>query len=535
MQEQPAGEPKLAAGRLFIFFIIIVAIAGGAFYKWGLPKIKARQKAADERQKAEEYDKASAGGKYDISVTCAGDAWSGYSLFRSAKFRSFLSSLKIGYRYETEENLQKRFAALADGKYDFAVATIDGYTLNALESNYPGVIIFLVDESDGGDSIIGGPNARTIDDLEGHRVAYTANSPSEHLLDVTLTHFDIFAVERAPVTAGSSGKCYEMLQNGRVDAAVVWEPETSQAAVDPTFEILTSTKDSDDIIIDVCIASRRIITGNHKVVQDFVRAYFKTLSFYLRNDFEFNQYLAEDGGVSAQVAGKIYDGIDFTDLGENNYLWFGIGADSEKKIGKIIDETVAIQIDNDKLVVDPFRDKPGGADWIVNDEFLNAMSSEATPTASKFKKPRKVAAKPVVEKREFKELKENEWETKTERVGELQVDPIYFATGSSEVTRQSKVIIDRFATTFAHYPNYRMELHGYSSPTGSSQANMRLSQERAASIGEYLAARHAVQRSRLRIIPHGDAEPLSRKPGESDRDWWERNQRTEFVLVKERM
>ena len=338
-----------------------------------------------------------------------------------------------------------------------------------------------------------------------------------------------------PVTAGLSEECYKQLKNGQVDAAVVWEPETSQAAVDPAFKILTSTKDSDDIIIDVCIASRRIVTENEKVVQNFVRAYFKTLDFYLKNDFEFNQYLAQDGGVSAQVAGKIYDGIDFTDLGENNYLWFGIGADSERKIGKIIDETVAIQINSDKMVVNPFRDKSGGAEWIVNDKFLNEMSDEATPTAlkGKFKTERKVAEKPVVKKREFEQLREDEWETKTERVGELQVDPIYFATGSAEVARQSKVIIDKFAAKFAHYPNYRLELHGYSSPTGTAEVNMRLSQARAEAIGEYLVAVHGVQGSRLRIIPHGDTEPLTQKPGEARQDWLERNQRTEFVLVKE--
>lgn len=524
-----AEEQKLAVGRIFIFIIIVLAIIGAAFWKWGLPLIK-------ERQEASKYDKASVGGKFENEVTVAGDPWSGYSLFRSDKFRSFLNSLKIGSKYEHQEDLKKRFAGLANGKYDFVVATIDGYTLNGLESNYPGVIIFLVDESDGGDSIIGGPNVQSIDDLEMRKVAYSAGYPSEHLLDVTLTHFDILAVERVPVRDGLSEESYNMLTSGKVDAAVVWEPETSQAEKDG-YKILTSTKDSDDIIIDVCIASRDIVIQKPDVVQNFVRAYFKTLEFYERNRTEFTRYLGKDGGITTQVAQHVYDGIDFTDIGENNYLWFGIGEGAELKIDRIIDETIAIQSDNGKLVVNPFDDKQGRAFWIVNSTFLEAMSGEAKVPAlkGKFKVEREVAKKPVVETRQFTALDSTELEQDTERVGEIDVKPIYFATGSSFLGPNAKPIVDEFARTFAHYPNYRLVLHGYSSPTGSPEVNMRLSEERANSIKQYLISnRHNMQSARINIVAHGDREPLPRQAGESEPEWLQNNQRTEFVLVKER-
>lgn len=519
------AQQKLARGRIFAVLVIFIAIIGGLVIKFVLPKIQ-------QGRQAQRAAQASSGGKFETSVVVAGDPWSGYSLFRSDRFRTALTQLKIGYRYETQEDLAKRFAGLADGTYDFAVATIDGYTLNALNANYPGVIIFLVDESDGGDAIVAKTTIRSIDDLQGAKVAYSAGYPSEHLLDVTLTHFDILGVNRQPVTAGLSEKAYQMLKGGQVDAAVVWEPETSQA-IQEGYSLLTSTKDSDDIIIDVCIASRKIVTDKSKIVQDFTRAYFKTLDYYQERQPEFIQYLAADGNKLQVVGQRILAGIDFIDLQENQYLWFGIGGGATDKIGKVIEATVDVQKYHGKLMVDPLEDKRGGAYWIVNDTFLKNLTPDAAPKITGMP-TKEVAPPPVEQRREFAALKTEELEVQTQRIGELRVDPIFFETGASNLTQQAKLVVDRFAETFTHYPNYRLVLHGYASPTGSPEANLELSRRRAGSIAQYLIRVHGVQGGRINIVAHGDKEPLPRKPGEAEQDWLERNQRTEFVLVKER-
>ena len=521
------AEQKLALGRIFMVLVILIAVIGGLAYKYIIPKLQ-------ESQQAKKYDQASSGGRFDTNVTVAGDPWSGYSLFRSDRFRTVLSQLQIGYRYEQEEDLEKRFQGLVDGKYDFVVATIDGYTLNAINLNYPGVIIFLVDESNGGDSIVASSENQALDDLEGARISYSAGFPSEHLLDVTLTHFDILSVKRMPVTKGLSEKSYQMLKQGQVEAAVVWEPETSRA-IQEGYTLLTSTKDSDDIIIDVCIASRQIVTSNPQIVQKVTRAYFKTLDYYQKRESEFVQYLAEDGGpnIDEATAQHILDGIDFIDLRENHHLWFGIGQTATDKIAKVIEDTISVQQFHDKLLTDPFASKPGGAYWIVNKDFLSQLTPSAAPQI-KGMPEKEVAPPPVETKRQFVRMKAEEIESKTQRIGEMRVDPIYFGSGSAKLSQQSKLVVDKFADTFLHYPNYRLILHGYSSPTGSPQINMDLSRKRAGSIAQYLVRKHNVQGSRINTVAHGDREPLKRDQNEAYADWLERNQRTDFVLVKDR-
>ena len=75
------AEQKLALGRIFMTLVILTAVIGGLAYKYVIPKLQ-------ENQQAKKYDQASSGGRFDTNITVAGDPWSGYSLFRSDRFRT---------------------------------------------------------------------------------------------------------------------------------------------------------------------------------------------------------------------------------------------------------------------------------------------------------------------------------------------------------------------------------------------------------------------------------------------------------------
>ena len=114
-------------------------------------------------------------------------------------------------------------------------------------------------------------------------------------------------------------------------------------------------------------------------------------------------------------------------------------------------------------MTDPFASKPGRAYWIVNKDFLSQLTPSAAPQI-KGMPEKKMAPLPVETKRKFARMKAEEIESKTQRIGEMRVDPIYFGSGSARLSRQSRLVVDKFAETLLHYPNYRLVLHGYSSP-----------------------------------------------------------------------
>ena len=103
---------------------------------------------------------------FDRVITVWGDDWLGYLIFKSRAMQEYLKEKNLGIRYENVFDFEERVAGLDSGKCDFATITIDSYLTNGQGAGYPGAIVFLIDESYGGDAIVGGPKVNTLDDLD---------------------------------------------------------------------------------------------------------------------------------------------------------------------------------------------------------------------------------------------------------------------------------------------------------------------------------------------------------------------------------
>src|SRR5881396_1728802 len=90
-----------------------------------------------------------------------------------------------------EPDFNRRLAALNDGSADFAALTLDSYLTSGAANGWPSAAIFVIDESFGGDAIIGSAELSNIDALNSSKVrgAFVGNSPSEFLLRAETTHF----------------------------------------------------------------------------------------------------------------------------------------------------------------------------------------------------------------------------------------------------------------------------------------------------------------------------------------------------------
>jgi ABC-type nitrate/sulfonate/bicarbonate transport system substrate-binding protein len=129
----------------------------------------------------------------------------------------------------------KRMERLRRGEIQLAVATIDSYELNAIEAKFPGLIIAVIDRSSGADAIVARTSkVKNIDDLKrgGLKVAFAAGSPSEHLLKVIATDFDIPQWRSADkswrVEVRNAQEAAKKFAAGEVDVAVLWEPDVTR-------------------------------------------------------------------------------------------------------------------------------------------------------------------------------------------------------------------------------------------------------------------------------------------------------------------
>ena len=129
----------------------------------------------------------------------------------------------------------------------------------------------------------------------------------------------------------------------------------------------------------------------------------------------------------------------------------------------------------------------------------------------------------------FVALSKSQWDSLRE-IGTLKVRQIRFSPSSSELSLDSKRMLDAAATDIAHYPNYRVLIKGHTGLSGDSDANQTLSQDRADAVKRYLEITHGITDARLLSTGVGALEPLPRMQGEGNRAYRYRLPRVELIL-----
>jgi outer membrane protein OmpA-like peptidoglycan-associated protein len=104
-----------------------------------------------------------------------------------------------------------------------------------------------------------------------------------------------------------------------------------------------------------------------------------------------------------------------------------------------------------------------------------------------------------------------------------------FEFNHSEVSENSYPVLDRVAKIMVENPDLVMEIAAHTDNTGSFEFNMRLSQERAQSIVNYLVLK-GIDKIRLVSKGYGESRPISSNSTEDGRM---NNRRVEFIILNE--
>jgi outer membrane protein OmpA-like peptidoglycan-associated protein len=104
-----------------------------------------------------------------------------------------------------------------------------------------------------------------------------------------------------------------------------------------------------------------------------------------------------------------------------------------------------------------------------------------------------------------------------------------FEFNDSEVSENSYPVLDRIVKIMVENPDLGMEIAAHTDNIGSFEFNMRLSQERAQSIVNYLVSK-GIDKIRLVSKGYGESRPISSNSTEDGRM---NNRRVEFIILNE--
>jgi outer membrane protein OmpA-like peptidoglycan-associated protein len=114
---------------------------------------------------------------------------------------------------------------------------------------------------------------------------------------------------------------------------------------------------------------------------------------------------------------------------------------------------------------------------------------------------------------------------------QLQIlDQVKFVTGSAKLSPASNKLLDNVARVLlAHLEIWKVKVEGHTDNVGDSAKNLKLSQDRAASVVAYLVKK-GVAPERLEALGHGDQNPIDDNGNAKGRA---QNRRVEFNIVNE--
>jgi ABC-type nitrate/sulfonate/bicarbonate transport system substrate-binding protein len=518
---------RQATGALLLLLVGLLTIGGAYFLKPYFTE-KEQRSTSDARE-------------IKGGIKVAVDNWIGYFPLCSPEMKKRMRQQGWNLVCEDDQaDYPQRMQRLKDGDIDLAVATVDSFILNGAPKGFPGTIVAVIDESQGGDAILARKDVvSSLNGLKGRtdvKVAFTADSPSHHLLKAAAEHFDVPELlpsgDRAVATKGSE-EALKRLLSGKAGVAALWEPDVSRALAQDGIVKLLGTEDTKRLIVDVLVAGRDFARSKPEVVKTLLANYFMTLKFYRDNPSLLREQVVAATKLAPDAVEKMLKGVAWTNLTENGETWLGIsapGSRAEDGLAQTIESTVRILIHSGDFSESPL---PAGDPYrltqsqFVEDLYLRDIAGFTVP------KPGSVKTDGVGSlEAGFSLLSPEAWNGLQE-VGTLKTEPVVFQSGTADLSFQGKIEIDKAVERLKHYPRFRVVIKGHTGTDGDAEANKDLSRERSEAVARYLQVTHGVDPNRLLAVGFGGEKPLPRRPGELDRAYRYRLPRVELVLVRE--
>lgn len=194
------------------------------------------------------------------TIRVTGDPWSGYSTFRGeSRLKAALAKERIHLEYLDDEKYydqNERMRALGAGEIDVALTTLDAFLQHGAKhekgGKYPGVILFGIDESAGGDAIFLAKGRRSFDAVQpSDKVCFAEGTPSEHLWDFASLSFAALETGLEKKVGLVAEDCWKKLEAGEVQIAVLWQPFTAIAEKAGYSKVFATGGQADDVIFDI--------------------------------------------------------------------------------------------------------------------------------------------------------------------------------------------------------------------------------------------------------------------------------------------
>jgi NitT/TauT family transport system substrate-binding protein len=219
--------------------------------------------------------------KFTGTIHISSSTWTGYAIIYLANSKGIWKNHGLDVNFKTVEDPNDRFIAMAAGRLEGMATTVDTFARQQ-SAGVPAVEIFPIDASVGGDGILASKSIKTVADLKGKTIAVNQGSVSEFFLAQVLkaNGLSLTDVKELNMKSGEAGAAFVA---NRVDVAVTWEPWLSKAKARADSQVLVSSKQYPDLIVDSFGFRKEFVQKYPDTVKEFMRAYYDAYDWMQKN------------------------------------------------------------------------------------------------------------------------------------------------------------------------------------------------------------------------------------------------------------
>jgi len=263
---------------------------------------------------------SNSGGKqpFDIGMV----TFAGYAPLYLAKEKRFFGDLDV--RLQRIEEVSSIRAGMATGELEAYLATPD----IALDTNSkpPGVAVWAIDESAGGDGVVVSGDVKELSDLRGRKVAAEPGLPPNFLL-LYFLHQNGMALSDISFQDMTTQNAATAFVSRAVDAAGIYEPYLTTAKDQrPGSRVVISSAQVPGLIVDLIFVGDRVATERRADVMKVIAGWRKALAYIRESPDDANAIMAKAFNLAVKEFKETVGGIIWLDLDKNRLL-FGTSSD----------------------------------------------------------------------------------------------------------------------------------------------------------------------------------------------------------------
>jgi NitT/TauT family transport system substrate-binding protein len=394
---------------------------------------------------------------------------------------------------------------------DFWANELPGFVKSGVKAR----AIMQVDWSRGGDAIVVDDSIKRIEDLKGKKISLALFTPSHWLLEYNLKASSLTEVEQDEIVRGLIGKnaspdAREDFVSRAVDAAVVWEPDVTEALQKrPNSRILVSSKTAAKLIADLMVAREDFIQKHPDIIKAFVQGWLEGTEEANRKPDLVVKLLMENEPVYKDLGPEVtrqgLATVKWADLSDNIEMF---GLDGGEALFDRLFRDASLAWTKRGYISQAVPPSEAKDDGFLKQTYLAATVKPPRPADPSLPAPTPDIIQKVA-------------------ITSAPVD-IKFDTGRYELNDSNKKTLDPVALLAQTNSNAYIRVEGNTDSVGNIEANKFLSQRRAQSVVDYFIERYNLNRTRFIVKGNGPNKPVASNDTEEGRA---KNRRTDVEVV----